>query len=146
MSSSRNSRFFAQTTTFTSLCLVSSIAHSAGYALIEHSASGMGNAYAGAAAAAEDASTIYFNPAGMTYLPGSEMLFAVHLVAPQSKFTDKGSVRSDGNPIEGKKTSEAGSPALVPNFYITHQFTNEVTFGFGVNVPFGMTTEYDDDW
>ena len=43
-------------------------AYSAGFALIENSASGMGKAFAGAAAAAEDASTVWFNPAGMTYL------------------------------------------------------------------------------
>ena len=41
-------------------------AHAAGFALIEQNASGMGNAYAGGSAIAEDASTIYFNPAGMT--------------------------------------------------------------------------------
>ena len=44
----------------------SASAQAAGFALIEQSASGMGNAYAGGAAIAEDASTIFFNPAGMT--------------------------------------------------------------------------------
>ncbi len=130
----------------TGMCLTTPYVHSAGYALIENSASGMGNAFAGAAAVAEDASTIYFNPAGMSYLPKSEILIAGHLVAPESKFTDKGSIRSNGDPMEGAKTSEAGSSALIPNFYIAHQLDKDVTLGFGVNVPFGMTTEYDDDW
>ena len=40
----------------------------AGFQLIEQSVSGMGAAYAGAAATAEDASTVYFNPAGLTHL------------------------------------------------------------------------------
>ena len=44
----------------------SASAQAAGFALIEQSASGMGNAYAGGGAIAEDASTIFFNPAGMT--------------------------------------------------------------------------------
>ena len=43
----------------------------AGFALMEQNASGLGNSYAGQAAAAEDASTIFWNPAGMTRLPGS---------------------------------------------------------------------------
>ena len=36
----------------------------------EQNASGLGNAYAGSAANPENASIIYYNPAGMTYLPG----------------------------------------------------------------------------
>ena len=47
-------------------------AQAAGFQLIEQSASGMGNAFAGGAAVAEDASTIYFNPAGMTYINGTQ--------------------------------------------------------------------------
>ncbi len=49
----------------------SGLASAAGFALIEQSGSGMGNAYAGAAATAEDASTIFFNPAGMTLSAGT---------------------------------------------------------------------------
>jgi len=37
-------------------------AHASAFALIEQSASGLGNSYAGAAATAEDASTIFYNP------------------------------------------------------------------------------------
>ena len=47
--------------------------YAAGFALIEQSASGMGNAFAGGGSVAEDASTIYFNPAGMTYIEGTRM-------------------------------------------------------------------------
>ncbi|VAW72562.1 Long-chain fatty acid transport protein, partial [hydrothermal vent metagenome] len=45
------------------LTLLAPGAMAAGFALIEQSASQMGNAYAGGAAIANDASTIYFNPA-----------------------------------------------------------------------------------
>jgi long-subunit fatty acid transport protein len=41
----------------------------AGFALMEQSASGLGNAYAGQAAAAQDATTVFSNPAGMSFLP-----------------------------------------------------------------------------
>ena len=51
-----------------------STSHAAGFALIENSASGQGNAYAGAAAVAEDASTVWFNPAGMMKLSGNQMV------------------------------------------------------------------------
>ena len=61
------------------VCLVSAgNASAAGFALIEQSASGIGNAFAGSAASAEDASTIFFNPAGMSYLPGKQIMVGVH--------------------------------------------------------------------
>ncbi|HQO16081.1 MAG TPA: outer membrane protein transport protein, partial [Methylotenera sp.] len=61
-------------------------AQAAGFALIEQSASGMGNAYAGGGAVAEDASTIFFNPAGMTYIEGTQIVGALHLINPNADF------------------------------------------------------------
>ncbi len=55
----------------------------AGFALIEQSASGVGNAFAGGSASAEDASTIFYNPAGMTHLPGRQVVLGVHGDRPQ---------------------------------------------------------------
>ena len=70
-------------------------AEGSGFALIENSASGMGNAFAGGSAIAEDASTIVFNPAGMSRLKGTQLVVAGHYVAPYAKFTDNGS--TDGS-------------------------------------------------
>ena len=55
------------------LALASGTASAAGFQLLEQNASGIGNAYAGSAAVAENASTIYFNPAGMTQLQAREV-------------------------------------------------------------------------
>ena len=55
-------------------------AQAGGFGLIEQNASGIGNAYAGQAASAQDASTIFFNPAGMTQLPGRQVVVAGHLI------------------------------------------------------------------
>ena len=65
--------------TAASLLLVSAQTSAAGFAIIENSASGMGNAFAGGAAGAEDASTIWFNPAGMSRLD-NEMMAAAHVI------------------------------------------------------------------
>src|SRR5690348_11928784 len=51
-----------------------------GFALFEENASGAGNAFAGTAAVAEDASTTYFNPAGLTYLKGNQLVVAGHAI------------------------------------------------------------------
>jgi len=48
----------------------SATSYAAGFQLLEQNASGLGNAYAGSAANPENASIMYFNPAGLTYLPG----------------------------------------------------------------------------
>jgi len=122
------------------LCLAGT-AQGAGFALIEQNASGMGNAYAGAAAVAEDASTIFFNPAGLTRVEGSQLVMAAHVIAPSAKFSDGGSVLvANGN------GGDAGVTALVPNFYYAMPLTPDVKFGVGVNAPFGLTTEYDGTW
>lgn len=120
-------------------------AQAAGFALIEQSGSGMGNAYAGAAAVAEDASTIFFNPAGMTYIQGTQAVGALHLIKPNAEFNNQGSVAGAGKPL-GDEGPNAGDLALVPNFYFKTDITDQLQFGVGVNVPFGLKTEYDKEW
>ncbi len=73
------------------LGLASGHASAAGFQLLEQNASGLGNAYAGSAAVAENASTIYFNPAGMTFLQDREASVGLNFVRPTFKFHDRGS-------------------------------------------------------
>ena len=115
--------------------------NAAGFALIEQNASGLGNAYAGQAAAATDASTIFFNPAGMTLLPDRQVVVAGHLILPQAEFS--GTVTPD---IGGGNGGDAGGLALVPNAYFAFRLTPDVHLGVGLNAPFGLKTEYDSDW
>ena len=69
--------------------------YAAGFGLIDNSVANMGNAYAGAAASAEDASTIWFNPAGMAELEdGTHVSAGVHVVKPPAEFTNSGSTRT----------------------------------------------------
>ena len=58
---------------FVSLASFTGIVNAGGFALIEHGASGLGQAYAGAAAVSTDTSAVWFNPAGMSQLDGREM-------------------------------------------------------------------------
>lgn len=126
-------------------CFFSVGAQAAGFALIEQSASGLGNAFAGAAASAEDASTIFFNPAGMIYIQGNQVVGALHLINPNAYFNDDdstgGTLRTKGG--EG---GDLGDLAFVPNFYYVHDVSEGFKAGVGINAPFGLKTEYDDDW
>lgn len=121
-------------------------AQAAGFALIEQSASSMGNAFAGGGAAAEDASTIYFNPAGMTYIEGTQLVGALHLIKPNAEFNDNGSVKATGVPPKGGNGGDAGDLAFVPNMYFKMDLTESLKLGLGVNAPFGLKTEYDSTW
>ncbi|HDP89902.1 MAG TPA: transporter [Thioalkalivibrio sp.] len=117
-------------------------AHAAGFALIEQSASGMGNAFAGAAAIADDASTVWFNPAGMTRLNRDQIAVALHYIAPTAEYTDSGaSTVPGGGPDD--TTDETG---IVGNFYYVRDLGNEVKFGLGINTPFGLASKYRPDW
>lgn len=123
----------------------SGLSQAGSFGLIEQSASGQGSSYAGASALAEDASTIYFNPAGMTRLSGSQIVAAGHIIVPDAKFTNNGSTTFAGTDLLGAD-SDTGAAAFVPNFYYASELGNGVFVGVGVNVPFGLGTEYDDGW
>jgi len=116
-----------------------------GFALIEQSASGMGNAFAGGAASAEDASTIFFNPAGMSQVRGRQVVVALHAIKPSAKFSDTGSTAAAGQALGGNG-GDAGSLAFVPNFYYVMEVNSQTKFGLGINAPFGLKTEYDAGW
>jgi len=117
-----------------------------GFALIEQSVTGLGNAYAGGSAGAEDAATIYYNPAGMTRLKGTQILFGGHAIMPSAKFNNEGSTRRNGISLGFDNGSDAGVTAVVPNFYLSHNLNNNIVVGLGINSPFGLITDYGNTW
>ena len=124
------------------------LVQASGFALIENSASGQGNAYAGAAAHVTDASTVYFNPAGMMQLNGDRLTIAGHFIKPNSEFTNDGSSAAavvGGAPLSGDD-DDGGFNAIVPNLYWVTGINEETKFGLGMQTTFGLATKYDDDW
>lgn len=118
----------------------------AGFAIKEQSVTSLGRAFAGSAAVAEDASTIFFNPAGLTYLERGELDLGLNYIKPQSEFRNDGSNINNAIPLTGGNGGDAGSEAFVPNFFLSHPVNDKVTLGLGVTAPFGLVTEYRDDW
>ena len=121
-------------------------AAASGFALIEQSASGLGNAFAGGAASAEDASTIFFNPAGMSRLQGKQIAVAVHAITPSAKFTNTASTIAAGGFVAAPIGKDAGSTAIVPSAYFAWAIDPELSAGIGLGAPFGLRTEYDANW
>jgi len=102
-----------------SLSLISTASHSAAFGIAENSALGLGNAFAGGAASAEDASTIWYNPAGMTRIKGNQVVVGGHLIAPSFDFDDEGSTRANGTPVGGDSLMMAVDSLLFQIFTIS---------------------------
>ncbi|WP_024852242.1 OmpP1/FadL family transporter [Hydrogenovibrio kuenenii] len=124
------------------LLLFSAQAQASGFALIEQSASFQGYSYAGAAASAADASTIWFNPAGMTQIKGNQAILGAHLIVPKAKFTNKGSTTPLSTAITGSG-EDGATIGLVPNIYWKGQY-GAYDVGLGISVPFGQEIKYSD--
>src|SRR5262249_6916005 len=73
----------------------------AAFALQEQNASGRGHAYAGGAAAAEDVSTIFYNPAGLVRLQSTQAVLAANVICLSAKFHDNGSQPAMFQPLGG---------------------------------------------
>jgi len=139
------------------LSLASASTLASSFALIEQSVSGMGTAYAVGSSGIGDASTVYFNPAGMSRLSGTHLNGALQVVYSQVDFDGSAEYSQfsgvafqdpnlPGTPIGGKHKTDADLTAAVPSGYISHQYSDRVWFGLGVNAPFGLKTDYDSNW
>jgi len=118
-----------------------------GFQLKEQSAEGLGNAFAGSTAKALDMSTIFFNPAGMTSLDKSGFEGSVSFISPNSSVTVNSATNS--GLAAGPGTADAGDPskdAYLPVMYGMWSYSDDLKFGLGVTVPFGLKTEYEEDW
>jgi long-chain fatty acid transport protein len=120
-------------------------AFAAGFQLNENSGSGLGNAFAGGAAAAEDATTVWSNPAGMSRIRTPQGVGALHLVRPSIKFHDEASSSALGQSLGGDG-GDAGGMNYVPNLYFVMPINEAWSAGVGVNGPWGLVTDYDAGW
>ncbi|MHB8534588.1 MAG: OmpP1/FadL family transporter [Sulfuricaulis sp.] len=130
-----------------SLGIIPGTVAAAGFSLIEQSGSGMGNAFAGGAAFTDDASAQYFNPASMMELNGSQFSVAAHDIRPSSRPSDAtAKVTTLGGISYTGSTDNGGVNAIVPNLYFVSDLNPQTKFGLGITVPFGLSTDYSNDW
>jgi long-chain fatty acid transport protein len=130
-------------------CVVLSLlsdARASGFALNEMSAASVANAHAGGAAAAEDLGTIFYNPAGLTRLPGRQVMVVGSAIRTSIEFENRRSVSAAGTPLAGGNGGNAGSWSLVPALYYAMDIDPRLRFGIGIQAPFGLITEYNDNW
>lgn len=118
-----------------------SSAHAAGFALMEQSGTGLGNAFAGMTASSEDASNQFYNPASLSFLnPGRQLSVGGTLGNFNAEFNDNGSSAA------GNNGGNAGGVLFIPNFYLASDSYGKLRFGLGVTSPFGLKMDYDNQW
>lgn len=114
--------------------------YAAGFQLSEQSAIQMGRAMAGAGVVGDDLSAVHYNPAGMTLLSGTRMQATGTWVAVNLDYESHdghdGSVTENGR-LKGQ---------IIPAGFLTHQINDSLWAGLGLTVPYGMGTEYGEDW
>jgi long-chain fatty acid transport protein len=100
-------------------------------------ASGKGNAFTGEA---NDPSAIFYNPAGITQLPGTQFMIGTSIVKLDSTFRSSTS---------GESTQLQDQFPIIPHYFITHRFKQwdeRVSIGLGVYTPFGIVVDWPDNW
>ena len=97
--------------------------------------------FSGLNATANDATTAYMNPAGLTRIPNTQIVGLVTVAYSVSEFEVKpGTTVSGGNP---KNDDEV---LLIPSFYLSKPLGENLRFGFALNVPTGLGSDYGDSW
>ncbi len=121
-----------------SLLGTASTTHAAGFQLAEFSATGLGRAYAGEAAMADNASAQWRNPAMLTYLEGTQVSVGAIYVNPNLDV--EGDVNFYGNNTPAS-SDDFAHDAIIPNFYLSHQYNDKVAVGLALGTNYGMETD-----
>jgi len=123
----------------TAVCLLPHIVFASGFQLNEHGARAMGQGGA-FAARASDPSAIYFNPAGIGYLKGLNIMAGTTMIIPLVAF------RGPSNFNTNQETKMNNLVFFPSNVYVTYSIENGLSFGLGFFNPFGLGTEWPNDW
>ncbi|MGR5547600.1 outer membrane protein transport protein [Vibrio sp. DNB22_12_1] len=127
-----------------SLLSTSGIANAAGFQLAEYSATGLGRAYAGEAAMADNASSQWRNPAMLTYLEGTQVSVGAIYVNPNIDVD--GQMHVDGGATLPASSHDFAHDAIIPNFYLSHQYNDKLAVGFALGTNYGMETDLGKDF
>ncbi|MBW3776442.1 long-chain fatty acid transporter [Aeromonas veronii] len=125
------------------IALATGQVHAAAFQLNEHSASGLGRAYAGEAAIADNASVLARNPAAMTTFDKMAVSVSGTYIKPDVDV--EGKLSSPSPRLNGKDASQSGiaPAAFVPASYFIQPLNDQWAWGIGLFSNYGLSTEYD---
>ena len=119
----------------------SSGVHGGAFAVRTQSAYGQGSSFAGIAAGGS-LSSMFWNPANLSDVKRIQTEVVASGIFPDVN------VKLDPQPLLGFPGSNEGNiahAAFVPAGYAAYRLHQRIVVGLGVNVPFGLATEYDDN-
>ncbi|MQA55721.1 OmpP1/FadL family transporter [Pseudomonas piscis] len=122
------------------VAMASSQIFASGFALNEQSISGMGTGFAGRSSAADDASTVYGNPAGMSRLKQQQVTVGVAAIDASTDIKHTSGTQTGTN-----KGDMVPFTAVPLGFYVK-PIDEHWAFGLGVYAPFGLVTDYENDF
>jgi len=123
------------------ILLIASTAWAGGLYIQEFATPSLGSANAGAQAWADNASTAFFNPAGMTRLDGKELMLGAGLLYADIKFDP-----APNTPVAGGDGGDAGDFAPLLNAFYVHSISDDLKFGVDLVSMSAAVLDYDDDW
>ncbi|MFO2464795.1 outer membrane protein transport protein [Pseudomonas sp. 15FMM2] len=129
-----------KTTLSLAVALASSHLFASGFALNEQDVAGMGTGFAGRSSSAENASTVYGNPAGMARLEGQQITGGFAVIDASTDIKDT-SGRSSGS-----NKGDMVPFTAVPFGFYTNKLNDQWAVGFGVYAPFGLITDYESNF
>ncbi len=136
-------------------------ANAGGYQINEQSVSGQGYGHAGRSSNVNDATIVFGNPAGMSFLDRAQLTAGGTYLNVNSRIRNArsdssidgaaaglpvapGDVQVPLGPIDGTNDGDMVPGTLIPFAFYAHPVNERLAFGFGVYAPFGSKTEYED--
>jgi long-chain fatty acid transport protein len=125
---------------------ISSPVWSAGYQLMEQNVTNLGTAYAGTASLAIDASTGFYNSAGLTRICQEQIAFSLVGIKTTAKVNVTSATDTAGRPVTGlPRAGKVQGDGLAPGLHYAYRFNDCFVFGLNIVMPFGLKTAYRPD-
>jgi len=151
------SKFLFRASLVAASVAAASSAYSAGFALNDHSATASGTALAGAAASNADISFSFWNPAlfvnakeTTVYVSGAYVMPTMDVTVNSASDATPSNAHPDLNGsndlTSSGATNDSVNDTLVPSFYFAKPLSDKTVAGISLNVPFGLSGDYGQDW
>lgn len=108
------------------------------FGLVEIGTCALGRAFAATGSPCKDASTIYWNPAAATQLTGFNITAGAAAIAISGSFTQD---------TTGRRWNGDVPTSVVPHVFLNyHKANSKLAYGVGMYVPYGLTSQWTDDF
>lgn len=125
------------------ILVIPTVTYASAFATRDQSITYMGNAYAGTSSAVQDASTSYYNPAGLAYLNAKQVVGSLAYTNNHINLYDMSALDSAGDVIAGNDPTQPSASLLVPGLNLAYPINSGVSVGFSVVELFATDVKYD---